>query len=138
MPEPLHPEVRYEPHDFSPRTVAVSLAATAALIIAALVGAGLLFRHYDRREQAEKESTLPLAALERERQAGLPVEERFRGQPPLEGLQERPYDPEAAPRRLREYGWVDRDKGVVHVPLERAEQEALANREKYLKSRPPK
>jgi hypothetical protein len=26
------------------------------------------------------------------------------------------------PDRLREYGWVDRDHGLVHIPLERAKQ----------------
>jgi len=31
------------------------------------------------------------------------------------------------PDRLREYGWVERQRGVVHIPIERAKQLYLAH-----------
>ena len=34
---------------------------------------------------------------------------------------------EAQEERLRGYGWVDRDAGVIHVPVERAMEQVLAD-----------
>ncbi|AKQ66131.1 hypothetical protein A176_003043 [Myxococcus hansupus] len=34
---------------------------------------------------------------------------------------------EAQQARLRGYGWVDRDAGVIHVPVERAMEQVLAD-----------
>ena len=32
------------------------------------------------------------------------------------------------PERLREYGWVDREQGLVRIPIERAKQLYLARK----------
>jgi hypothetical protein len=54
--------------------------------------------------------------------------ERF----PAPRLQETPYDDvqmylQAQQRALHQYGWVDRQRGVVHIPIERA-MEIVAER----------
>jgi hypothetical protein len=138
MPELQNEQVRHERSDFNPRAAAGVGGLTIALIVVSLIGVGILIRYFDARENERTASSIPLAADERERNSDLiandRLRERFHGQPPLEGLPDR----EAAESdrdRLRSYGWVDRDKGIVHVPLDRAVRAALENKDKYLRSR---
>jgi hypothetical protein len=143
-----NPDVRHEPTDVQPRVVGWMIAGTTVLVIVSLVACWLLMRAMDAREQREKSSTLPLAAQERGRVADMPATEslraRFNGEPPLEGLLEgraaesAREQAAAEERRLESYGWVDRSKGVVHIPLAKAKELALKDRQKYLPTRKPK
>lgn len=154
MAELHHPDIGRERTDFNPRVVAVVLATVAALILVT-VGALWLFADYlDRRERTAKGHSPPLIAAEREAEAGVSNREALRrhvdGRPILEGLP--PEDPThrvgpwhggTAQRQVRDdqawldsCGWVDRERGLVRVPLERAVKMALADRAKHLPSRP--
>jgi len=89
---------------------AVFLAAT--VIVSALVVIGL-YKYLDDREQAEKAGRHPLAA-------GI-----VRPLPPPPRLQTYPFDDikqlrKAENKVLDHYAWVDRNAGVVQIPIERA------------------
>ena len=88
---------------------AVFLAVTTA--VCAAIGVGL-YKYLDRREAAEKAGRYPLAAVTR------PL-------PPPPRLQTYPsYDIKALradeARVLERYGWVDKNAGIVRIPVERA------------------
>ena len=89
---------------------AIFLAVTTIVCAAICVG---LYRYLDRREAREKAGRYPLAA-------GL-----ARPLPPPPRLQTYPfYDLKAfrieENRVLEHYGWVDKNAGVVRIPIERA------------------
>lgn len=151
-----NPTVRHERSDMTYPAVLGSAAATVLLVVGALVGVWLLFRSLDAHEKARKATNNPLVEAERDRLAALAPDERTAEhagrQPPLEGLPPgRPIfpagrwqsgvgpQPDPGEReRLDSYGWVDRDKGVVRVPLDRAARMALEHKDTYLKARPKK
>jgi hypothetical protein len=89
---------------------AIFLALTTVVCAAICVG---LYKYLDRREAREKAGRYPLAA-------GL-----ARPLPPPPRLQNYPfYDLKALRgdenRVLEHYGWVDKNAGVVRIPVERA------------------
>jgi hypothetical protein len=89
---------------------AVFLAVTTAACALIVVG---LYKHLDRREAAEKVGRYPLAA-------GV-----VRPLPPPPRLQTYPFSDLKALRAdedsvLGRYGWVDKNAGVVRIPVERA------------------
>jgi len=149
-----HSGVSYERSDVNPRLVAVVMVTVAALVAVTVGALWLLFHYFDGRERRAKGTLPPLVAAEREQESSLPAREQLRrnadGRPILEGLP--PEDPfhrvgpwhggtaqfQVTRERawLEGYDWVDREKGVVRVPLERAARMALADRAKYLPSRP--
>jgi hypothetical protein len=101
---------RHEPYDVAARPVLA--AATALLVVLVLVGVGqlLLLRYYERRGAEVGREPLPV------------VDQR---EPPAPRLLA---DPRAALLALRAeedgllhgYAWVNRDAGVVRIPIERA------------------
>jgi hypothetical protein len=136
-----NPETRHERSDVSVRAIlacAGGLAVVAALIH---VGAWLLFDYLEARERRAKPNLFPLAAEERQRPGGL----RLEGTPAPEGWSNTVGQP-LPPREPRlegikdmegkgvyvdadvrhgggppgKYGWVDRKKGIVQIPLEQA------------------
>ena len=60
------------------------------------------------------------------------------GQPELGIVDQEPFEIEAraqhyrvdALKKLHSYGWVDRPKGVIHIPVEKAMEQVLAEQQK--------
>jgi hypothetical protein len=89
---------------------AISLAVLTGFIAVMVVG---IYKYFDAREIAEKATKYPLAV-------GQPVVE-----PPPPRLQTYPFDDVKALHReearyLNHYAWVDKNAGVVRIPVERA------------------
>jgi hypothetical protein len=141
---PEHPRRWHEPSDVNVR--AIVLAAVALVVVAAIIHVALYFqqRYYNVTAQKQAVPWNPLAA----RQNELPLNARLEQVPTprLEGLVEfsaqppyyrsslpvegpptfHPEDlrPERQPQ-LQKYGWVDREKGIAHIPIDRAMRAAL-------------
>jgi hypothetical protein len=121
-----NPEVHHEESDVDIRGVllfAVVLVVVAIVIHVAVWG---LFRFFDARETRRQVVEYPLALQEENR---LPPEPRLQTNP-REDLQKL----RAAERQvLTTYGWVDRNAGVVRIPIEEAMRLTL---QRGLASRP--
>jgi len=111
-------QAHHEPNAVNiPSVVMFLVALAAAIVVAALLMRGL-FRYFDARKAEEAPSPSPLATGVR-----LPPEPRLQGAPgaisPAEDI-----------RRLREredqildsYGWIDRQNGVIRIPIEQAKK----------------
>ncbi len=112
------PDGAYETRDVKVRplvvfTVGLAVAITAAYLI--ILG---IFRLFDARETA-RDATADPSAVQR---AALPVEQAL---PPAPRIQADPSGEYEVLRRredelLSTYGWVDREAGVVRIPVELA------------------
>jgi hypothetical protein len=108
-----NPDVTHEETDVNVRAI---LAFAGALVVSAVVIhllVWLLFAFFAAREATRVEPQYPLAAGQIERQ---PPEPRLQTNP-REDLREL-HDSEDA--ILGGYGWVDRNAGVVRIPIEEA------------------
>jgi hypothetical protein len=122
-----HPEVAHESHDVSVRSIlgfGVGLFVAGALIH---VGIWLFFRFL--QERAERRDTAPTTLAARRPVEGPHMPERLFPEPRLERF---PFAARESLRReedarLTSYGWVDRNQGVVRIPIERA-MELIAER----------
>jgi hypothetical protein len=133
MPDPnspsTHPEVRYEKSD---ARVGVIIAFGILLTVLGLIvqaSAGWLFDCLKEREQQKHQPLPSLAAKERAR---LPRDLDKIPQPRLQ--ESEPVDlaklRQAEDSLLNSYGWVDREKGIVHIPIDEAmRQLAESNKE---------
>ena len=112
------PNTGYETSDVDPKPViwfGVALAAMLAVTIAAMAW---MFDYLTAREDRLDTSGSPLADT-RERPAAPPLQVT-----PSSDLTQMRAREEAL---LNSYGWVDRQEGLVHIPIERA-MEILAGR----------
>jgi hypothetical protein len=108
------PATGHERRDISPATVVRWTAGIFALLILSAAAMWLLLGRYDRRLAEESPPPSPLADYGPQ-------------EPPEPRLQ---VDAAADIARLRAteqaqldgYGWVDREGGTVHIPIERAMQ----------------
>jgi hypothetical protein len=108
--EPGHP-----PHEHSDVNVRGILAFCVGLIVVALIvhgGIYLLFRFFTAQESAQATTEYPLAVG----QERVPPEPRLQTNPRGD-LQELRMQEE---QLLGSYGWVDKDAGVVRIPVEQA------------------
>lgn len=108
---------RYQPDNTSIRAITIFIAILTGAVIVVMIVIRLLIAGFD----AVREEAPPPAF---ETQAELPPPPRLQEKPAvdLEDLREREQ------RRLHEYGWIDREKGVVRLPIERA-MELMVERE---------
>jgi hypothetical protein len=110
----VHPDVHHEESDVNINAI---LGFGAGLIVATLVVValiGLLFRFFDARERHNQAPRMyPLAAGQENR---LPPEPRLQTDP-REDLADLRAREDAL---LHSYGWVDRNAGVVRIPIESA------------------
>jgi hypothetical protein len=112
--EPLH-----EPNTVNiPGVVKFLVWLSAAIVVAALSMWGL-FRYFDARKAREAPPPSPLAAGAR-----LPPEPRLQGAPgsassPAEDIRR---FREREDQMLDSYGWIDRQNGVIRIPIEQAKR----------------
>jgi hypothetical protein len=120
------PDARHEGTDVSIRPI---LAFAGLMIVAAvfvLVGVALLFSFFAGRQQTGAPVEFPMAGSE---QNPLPPEPRLQTDPreDLRKLQDQ------EDGILRSYGWIDRNAGVVRIPISEAMRLTV---ERGLPSRP--
>jgi hypothetical protein len=136
IPRTDNPEVRHEPSDVSHRVLVIWGLSLAALIGMIALGSWLLFDLLQGRQQRSQPPPLPLAVQERQKQerldpAGTPAPPEWsntRGPAPLprnprlEGFEAQTDATRGAPPQTvpESYRWVDRQEGIVQIPLEQA------------------
>jgi hypothetical protein len=99
----------HETRDLPPRGILLALLGIFVLIgLSAAIVAGLL-RFLDSQAQPPSLTTFPSVA---ETPAGPPLE--------VDPAAERRALEARARARLESYGWVDRDAGIAHIPVQRA------------------
>jgi hypothetical protein len=100
----------YEVRDVRVRVIAALVFAVAALIVGSLWGLSLLLGSYEA--EAKREDAPPSPLAEREAPPG----------PRLQSTPNRDFAEFRAQqeRRLKSYGWVDREKKIAHIPVDRA------------------
>src|SRR2546421_287821 len=107
-------EVGHEPSDVSVRGVLWFGAGLIALAVVVHLVLAWMFAGLERREEARKASTFPLAAEQG------PVQPLA---PPLEGFERKRTTGQSS--EPGEYGWVEGQADTVHVPVERAMERML-------------
>jgi hypothetical protein len=110
----------HEQSDVSMRPIVIGTIGLVVLIAVAAGSMRVLFDYFLAREMRHSPAANPLAAAEGER---LPPQPRLLPQPSeqLRALRAREDE------MLSTYDWVDRDKRVVRIPIERA-MELIAQR----------
>ncbi len=117
---------KYETKDFPMRTVVIgSLGLIAIMLFFSLAMWWLMF-HFAKREMAASAPPHPLAKVEG---PAVPPQPRLQPKPRQDLLALRAWETEV----LSSYDWVDKDEGIVRIPIERA-MDLLAQR--GLPSRP--
>jgi hypothetical protein len=110
--EPRHEDVRFESSDWTPRV-------TVSIIVGVLVGmwiiTGLVYFYFAYLARERAETSPP----------PLPIEAHGNPMPPEPRIQQSPREDLKAMRaredwQLTHYSWVDKQKGVVAIPIERA------------------
>src|SRR6478609_4413384 len=104
-----NPEVSYEPSDASPVPVVLTRIGLAAVVIlCALVALGLLAWYFSTHAESPSEAP-PIAHGLRV----IPPEPRLQPSPRIDFEQFRTQQLQT----LESSGWVDRDKGIAHIPI---------------------
>jgi hypothetical protein len=112
--EPHHADVAHEASDFNFRAVVTFGGGLLVLGAVVYFVVWLFFGYLTRRaDRASADLAYPLAVGQDDR---LPPEPRLQANPrqDLKDLRE------AEEARLKSYGWVDRDAGVVRIPIDEA------------------
>jgi hypothetical protein len=116
-----NPLVHHEPSDVNVRVI---LWFGAGLVVAAVVihvALWWMLGYYAGREAREKRSVYPLAAAERGQLPPAPILEGFDPGHKVGILQpSQGQTTQVEAPRLHSYGWVDKDAGIVHIPIARA------------------
>lgn len=102
----------HERRDVSFKPLIIAAAVLVVALLVAVVGMERLFNYLVAREAARSEPANPLAASRR----AAPPDPRLQTAP-LEDLQALRAREQSV---LDTYGWVDREAGVVRIPIERA------------------
>jgi hypothetical protein len=100
----------HEPHDVAARPVLLAALALAAVLVLVSGGQLLLLRFYEHRAAEHEAPAAPLA------EARTPPEPQLLPDP-RSALLELRAEEEAL---LHGYGWVNREAGIVRIPIERA------------------
>jgi len=118
----------YETTDVNPRTLLASVALLAAVLVLSVVAAVVLFDVFAEQAAQRDPKVSPLAPAESQvpPEPRLVVREHADLESVLKGEEELLRGPKA-------YGWVDKERGIVRIPIERA-MELIAK--EGLQSRP--
>jgi hypothetical protein len=110
-----HDDVRFEESDINPRYVALTGVGVLVLMYAAALIVYLPFRFFSHERAKESPPPLPISA-QSVHGVYLPPEPRLQ-QNPHRDLQDYMASQDA---KLNGYGWVDRQMGIVSIPIDRA------------------
>jgi hypothetical protein len=105
--------VHHEESDVDLRGILIFAASLLVTAVGIWVLVWLLFNYFNAREARQGTPEFPLAATEEHR---LPPEPRLQTDP-REDLRELK---DAEERTLTTYGWVDRNAGIVRIPIDEA------------------
>ena len=116
---PGNPTVAHEPTDADSHAITRFGIALAFIVILAQL---LLWLVFDRLADRETKLSPHVPAIVKAQAPTLPPEPRLQGNAPLD------LNPRLDLKRMREdedaflnqYGWIDPDRGIVHVPIEKA------------------
>jgi hypothetical protein len=111
--EEVNPEVHHEQSDANITAVLGFGAGLFAVIVAVSLIILGLFGFFDRREGVQAPSDYPLAAAQGQR---MPPEPRLQTDPRQDLANLRAKEEE----QLGSYGWVDKNAGVVRIPIDTA------------------
>ena len=111
--EEVNPEVHHEQSDANITAVLGFGAGLFAVIVAVCLIILGLFGFFDRREGVQAPSEYPLAAAQGQR---VPPEPRLQTDPRQDLANLRAKEDE----QLGSYGWVDKNAGVVRIPIDAA------------------
>ena len=109
----VNPDVHHETSDVNIRAILGFGAALFAVAVAVHVLIYGLFGYFDSREGVQRPVEYPLAASQEGRQ---PPEPRLQTDPRQDLADMRAKEDE----QLQSYGWVDRNAGVVRIPIDEA------------------
>ncbi len=109
-PQPAQKERRYETRDFTSRAMVYSAFGFALLTLVGLLVSWLAFRHFVRVQKLGP----PASPFENTRE--LPPAPRLQIAP-AQALKAYLADEQT---KLESYGWVDRQAGIVRIPIDRA------------------
>lgn len=145
MPEHLHyeddeivnPETHHEKSDVNVRALLWSAVILGIFAVLTHVGLWLMYRGLVKYEQ--KNAAPPLSAIQRSPDAGVPQNQPLlqpfprkdpAGNPAVAPYRSTPVTDlgdmrRAEDRALSSYGWVDRQKGIVRIPIEEAKKLVL-------------
>lgn len=108
-----NPHVHHEPGDVNAPALTKFGLAMAILILVFLVGLWGMFEYLKNREAEVGLPPSPSALMNAQKQ---PPEPRLQRHPAQDLRDWRA----AEDRALGQYSWIDPDKGIVHIPVERA------------------
>ena len=114
-----HDPIAHEPNTVNIPAIAMFLIALASLIVVAFLLLHGLFRYFDARKAEEAPPRSPLATG-----VPLPPEPRLQGAPgsvssPTKDIRR---FREQESQMLNSYGWIDRQNGIIRIPIEQAKK----------------
>lgn len=109
----MAPHNGYEKTDASPRGLLRFALVMAAILAATSLSLILLFKHFERAENPPSFVAAPFAGTE-----PLPPPPRIQ---PVPGVDMQSYY-QSQQNLLNTYGWVDKQNGIVRLPIDRAMQ----------------
>ena len=111
--EPRNPNVHHEPGDVNALALTKFGLAMAALIVVFLFGLWGVFEYLRNRAAVEGLPLSPAAMVNSQRQPPEPRLQRHAAQDMRDWRA-------GEERALHQYAWIDPDKGIVQIPVERA------------------
>jgi len=113
-----NPDVHHETSDVDIRGVLAFGVGLIVLGVFISLAVGVLFKYFDSREARQAVPQYPLAATQGNR---VPPEPRLQTNPRQDLADLRAREAET----LSTYGWVDRNAGVVRIPIDEAIRKTL-------------
>lgn len=140
----VNPETHHEKSDVNVRALLISVALFVVVGFITHFVVLFMFRYFVK--EARDKTGPPLTAVSRAADAGVPREPRLQPFPRTDAsgavVAPNRNTPETdmadmranEDRVLKNYGWIDAQKGVVHIPIEQAKKLAL---QRGLAAKPP-
>ena len=119
---PMNEQDGYEHQDLSPKGVFYFMAGLVVLVIIIYLIVLGMFRFLDSYDKAHQVPISPMVAPQADTRTATHAETQAFPQPRLEENERNQLRlfVEDEDRRLATYNWVDKDKGIVQIPIDRA------------------